>query len=324
MIESLPLLAWPRAANPVLTILIYHQVMPVPDPLRPGEACAASFDRQMAFLARNFSVLPLVDAVAALGDGTLPRRACCVTFDDGYADNLTVAEPILARHHLPATVFVATAYLDGGRMFNDSVIELVRRVPDAVLDLGALGLGVHPLATMQDRVRAIDALLAQLKYTEPPKRQALVTRMIEMAGCAGLPDDLMLTSRQMRELSDRGVEIGGHTDAHAVLTTLSVDAARDEIAKGKSRIEAVLGKPVRTFAYPNGRPVRDYDAAHVAVVREFGFAAAVTTAGGVSGRDSDIHQLPRFAPWGRSTTLLAARLARNARQGKPDAICVAA
>ena len=321
MIESLPLLAWPRFRLPVLTILIYHQVMPVPDSLRPGEADAETFDRQMAFLARHFSVLPLVDAVAALRGGTLPRRACCVTFDDGYTDNLTVAEPILARYRLPATAFVATAYLDGGRMFNDSVIELIRRVPGDVLDLGTLELGVHPVATTEDRVRAIDALLARLKYIEPLKRQALVNRMIEVSGCAGLPNDLMLTSEQLCELSARGVEIGGHTDAHAVLTTLSVQAAREEIAKGKARIEELIAKPVRTFAYPNGRPGRDYDAAHVAVVKEFNFAAAVTTAFGVAHRKSDNHQLPRFAPWGKSTFMFAARLARNALQGKPDAVC---
>ena len=322
MIESLPLLAWPRIGSPLLTILIYHRVLPIPDPLRPGEASAESFDRQMAFLARHFSVLPLVEAVAALQGGTLPRRACCITFDDGYADNLTVAEPILARYRVPATVFVATAYLDGGRMFNDSVIELVSNVQGELLDLTDLGLGSHPLVTIEDKRIAIDTLLAQIKYLGPQERAAKVDRMIETAGCGPLPQDLMMTSGQLRELSARGIEIGGHTDAHTVLTTLSVDAAREEIGKGKARIESIVGKQVRTFAYPNGRPGRDFGAAHVALVKEFGFAAAVTTSHGVAACHSDVHQLPRFTPWGKSTTLLAARLARNAMLRKPAFICV--
>ena len=142
MIDFLPLLVWPRFELPLLTILTYHRVMPAPNALRPGEAHAEMFDRQMAFLARYFSVMPLDEAVTAIQDGTLPKRACCITFDDGYADNLTVAQPILARHRLPATVFVATAYIDGGRMFNDSVIELVGNIAGTVLDLGALKLGV--------------------------------------------------------------------------------------------------------------------------------------------------------------------------------------
>ena len=321
MIDSLPLLAWPRAALPLLTILIYHRVMRVPDPLRPGEAFAETFERQMAFLARHFSVLPLIEAVAALRSGTLPRRACCITFDDGYADNLTVAEPILARYHLPATVFVATAYLDGGRMFNDSVIELVARVQGDVLDLRGLGLGSHPLATMEGKRDAINDLLVRLKFLGLKERASLVDQMIEASGCGPLPQNLMLTSAQLRELSVRGVDIGGHTDAHAVLSTLSVDVAREEIAKGKARIESIVDKPVRTFAYPNGLPGRDFDAAHVALVREFGFAAAVTTSYGVAGRQCDIHQLPRFTPWGKSTTLFAARLARNALLGRPALVC---
>ena len=177
------------------------------------------------------------------------------------------------------------------------------------------------MATIKDRIETIDALLSRLKYIEPLRRQALVDRMIEVSGCSGLPDDLMLTSEQLLELSARGIEIGGHTDAHTILTTLSVDAAKKEIAKGKAKIEQIIGKPVRMFAYPNGKPGRDYDASHVALIKELRFAAAVTTACGVAHGKSDVHQLPRYAPWGNSTTRLAARLASNARLGGPEAVC---
>jgi peptidoglycan/xylan/chitin deacetylase (PgdA/CDA1 family) len=133
MIAGLPLLVWP--VRPVLSILIYHRVLPVPDPLRAGEPDATRFDQQMRYLARHFSVLPLREAFRRLRAGTLPRRACCITFDDGYADNLTVALPILEKYGLPATIFIATGYLDGGRMFNDAAIDALGAAPGDALDL---------------------------------------------------------------------------------------------------------------------------------------------------------------------------------------------
>jgi peptidoglycan/xylan/chitin deacetylase (PgdA/CDA1 family) len=318
MIEGLPLLAWP-VHRQALTILIFHRVLPAPDPLRPGEPVAETFDLQMKFLAGHFAVLPLLEAVERLRRRALPRRACCITFDDGYADNLTVAQPILQAHRLPATVFVATGYLDGGRMFNDAVIDAIARA-GPVLDLRQLGLGRHPLATVAERRAAVADILQQLKYRPPVERDAGVERLVELAGCEALPRDIMLTSDQVRELSRRGIEIGGHTVAHTILTTLDDDRARQELSAGKQRLEAIIGRPVRTFAYPNGRPERDYAARHAVMIREAGFDLAVTTASGVANPESDVFQLPRFTPWGASVTMFGARLMRNAWTGKA-AVC---
>jgi peptidoglycan/xylan/chitin deacetylase (PgdA/CDA1 family) len=319
MIAGLPLLAWPY--RQVLTILMFHRVLPVPDALRPGEVVAAMFDRQMAFLARHFSVLPLTEAVDRLRRGVLPLRACCITFDDGYADNLRVALPILERYRLPATVFVATGYLDGGRMFNDTVIDAVARAAGPTLDLRDPGLGQHRLTTGYERQAAVSAILEQVKYKPPTEREAAVEQVVRLAGGGQLPRDIMLTSEQVRELSCRGLEIGGHTVAHTILSTLDDDTARREMTMGKQQLEAITGNPVRAFAYPNGRPHRDYAARHVALAKEVGFDLAVTTASGVGNRDSDVFQLPRFTPWGDSVTMLGARMMRNAWTGRAAAEC---
>lgn len=311
MIAGLPLLGWP-VHRQTLTILIFHRVLPAFDPLRPGEAVAATFDLRMQFIARHFAVLPLHEAVARLQRGSLPPRACCITFDDGYADNLTVALPILQRYRLPATVFVATGYLDGGRMFNDAVIDAITRTEGPVLDLRDLGLGQHPLASIEERRAVVSTILEHLKYKPPTERATDVETLLRLTACGTLPQDIMLTSEQVRELSNYGVEIGGHTVAHTILTTLDDDGARQEMALGKQKLEAITGRPVRTFAYPNGRPRRDYAARHVAMAREAGFELAVSTESGVGKPDSDIFQLPRFSPWGASTTMLGARMMRNA------------
>ncbi len=319
MIAGLPFLAWPGGQR--LSILIYHRVLPQPDPLRPGEPDAASFDWQMRLLAEHCVVLPLREAVSRLQADRLPRRACCITFDDGYADNLTVALPILEKYRLPATVFVATAYLDGGRMFNDAVIDAIAAASTESLDLSDLGLGRHELSSLDQCRAAIAKILEQLKYRSPEQRSDDVARLHELAECGSLPTDIMLTSAQVGELARRGIEIGGHTDAHAILTTLSDQQARAEIEAGRRRLETIVEKPVTVFAYPNGRPHRDYAARHVAIVRALGFELAVSTAHGVANHATDCYQLPRFTPWDQTRTKWSLRLLHNARTGKAMETC---
>ncbi|NBC48490.1 MAG: polysaccharide deacetylase family protein [Gammaproteobacteria bacterium] len=301
--------AGPRAR---LSILIYHRVFARPDALLPSEPDAETFRWQLRVLASLFTVLPLSDAVERLAQGTLPARAACITFDDGYADNATVALPVLRELGLPATFFVATGYLDGGMMFNDQVLETLRRVPDGTLDWPEVGLGQREIRNDQDRKQIAAELIQRLKHLDPVERaeqaQAIAERSLEP-----LPDDLMMTSAQVRELSAAGMTIGGHTQTHPILARTADEQARKEIADGREALEGLLGEPVRLFAYPNGKPGQDYDARHVAIVRECGFDAAVSTAWGVSTSKSDRYQLARFTPWDQTPGRFALRLVRNLR-----------
>ena len=302
-----------------LSILIYHRVLPEPDPLIPDVLCASEFDRQLEALARWFTVLPLRDAVSRLRAGTLPVRAACVTFDDGYADNATVALPLLRKRGVPATFFIATAFLDGGRMWNDSVIETVRRAPDGGLDARHVGLASLPTATLEQRRAAIDALLGVLKYLPQEERQGCVDELSVQAS-GGLPSDLMMTAGQVRQLSAGGMDIGAHTMSHPILAKLEPGRAGIEIGDGKRRLEEITGVPVSLFAYPNGKPGVDYLPEHVGLVKELGFEAAVSTAWGVAHAWSDLFQLPRFTPWDRTPGRFLLRLVQNTFRG--DAVRV--
>ncbi len=303
-------LASPAGPRARLSILIYHRVLPQPDALLPGDPDVAAFRWQMRLLARHFNVLPLAEAAARLREGTLPARAACVTFDDGYADNYTLAAPILGELGLPATFFVATAYLDGGRMFNDTLIELARRLPGGPCDLSALGLGIHALASAADRHRLVGVLVGHFKYLPAEQRLA---RAEELAASFGvtLPGDLMMSSEQLRALHALGMEIGGHTDTHPILARLDPAAAEEEIRLGKAKLEAILQTPIRLFAYPNGRAGKDYAPEHVDMARARGFEAAVSTNPGAADGRADLYQLPRFTPWDKTPGRFGLRLLRN-------------
>lgn len=292
-----------------LTVLIYHRVLAEPDRLLPDEPDARAFAWQMQTLARNFRVLPLGEATELLGEGRLGPRAAAITFDDGYADNFTVALPILKRFRLPATFFVTTGYADGGRMWNDSVIEALRVIEPGNLDLRELGVGMHTVNDLASRCNAIAAVIAALKYRAPAERDDVSRRLV--ARCGKVPDDLMMTSEQIVGLGRAGMEIGAHTVTHSLLVTLADAEARREIAESRAWLRALTGQPVRVFAYPNGKPGTDYTRRDVELVRDLGFSGAVSTAWGVGMPGSDLLQVPRFTPWDRTPTRFLMRLMHN-------------
>ena len=296
-----------------LAVLIYHRVLDRLDPLLPDEVTAERFNAQMRLIADAFAPLPLAEAVERLEQGSLPPQAVCVTFDDGYADNVDVALPILLRHGVPATFFIATGYLGNGVMWNDRVIHAIRCTSVYEMDLSFIGLGVRHCNSVMDRQVLVKDTLAALKYRPMGERDALVERFAAILN-APAPHTHMMGPEGVQLLDRAGMDIGGHTVRHPILARMEPDRARAEIAEGKAALEAIIGRRLRLFAYPNGKPVQDYGPEHVAMARSVGFDAAVSTAWGVASRGCDRYQLPRFTPWDRSTARFALRLQSGYRR----------
>lgn len=301
----------PAGSRSRLSILIYHRVQPEIDPIFPDDVTAERFDLQLRLLKQVFNILPLPEAIDRLKTGTLPARPACITFDDGYADNAVHALPILQQHGLHATFFIATAYLNGGRMFNDTVIESIRRCQASQLDLSELGLGIHPLSSPQAKRQAIEAILPKVKYLEPDLREETVSAIGRETDNEPLPDGLMMTTAQLRQLHDAGMEIGGHTHRHPILARLDDKAAHDEIQTGIEWLERTLGNRIRVFAYPNGKPGHDYLPGQAEILRKLALSGAVSTRHGVGSASSDPFQLPRFTPWSPKPSRFIPMLLRN-------------
>ena len=300
-----------------LTVLMFHRVNPLPDELFPSEVHRQSFDTICGWVRAWFQVLPLSEAVMRLQNQSLPSRAMAITFDDGYADNHDVALPVLQRHGLNATFFVSTGFLDGGRMWNDTVIEAVRHAQVQHIDLRADALpalrAVFDLGTVTARRAAVQRLIAAVKYEEPQARLAHVQR-IAHAARAHLPDGLMMTSQQVQALHRAGMQLGAHTHNHPILSNLDDAAAMEEIGRSRRVLEGLLDASVEHFAYPNGKPGVDYTERDAALVRRLGFRTAFSTAPGVATVHSDPFQLPRYTPWRRHRLGFAGQLAANLRR----------
>jgi peptidoglycan/xylan/chitin deacetylase (PgdA/CDA1 family) len=302
----------PAGRKARLSTLIFHRVLPEPDVLFPGEMHAQRFHEVCRWLGSWFNVLPLDSALVQMKAGTLPERAACITFDDGYADNYRVAMPILQQHGLTATFFISTGFLDGGRMWNDTIIEVIRAYSSSELDLTSLGLGTHSLASTDAKKAAISALINQIKYLPIDERISITEKIAQLAQMS-LPVDLMLTAFEVKAMRQAGMQIGAHTVSHPILARLPEHLAHIEIKNSRNVLEQILGERIGLFAYPNGKPGEDYTLETVSVVQNLGFDGAVSTEWGTSGADDDPFQIRRFTPWDTSRLKFGARLLSNLR-----------
>ncbi len=302
-------------------MLVFHRVWAAPDPLFPEAMTLQRFDEMCGWIRDLFRVLPLDEATSRLRDGTLPARAAAITFDDGYVDNHDVALQVLQRHRLSATIFVATAFLEGKMMWNDMITEALRASPLSELDLRGVVpalKAVFPLGAPMQRREALERIIDAVKYESPGPRLERVQAVVECSR-ARLPAQLMMTPEQLLNMRRAGMLIGAHTVSHPILATLPREAARAEMLEGKRQLESLLGEPVGLFAYPNGKPDEDFNDESVELAREVGFQAAVTTAWGAAHRDTDLLRIPRFTPWDRSQVKFAARMASNLWQSRRGA-----
>lgn len=293
-----------------LSILIFHQVVSVFDPMRPSEVTAAEFEWQLALVKRYFTPLGLLEAVNLLKQRRLPRNAICLTFDDGYADNEQIALPLLKKWGIPASFFVATGFTGGGRMWNDTIIESVRGVTTSHIDITSLKMGHYTTRTTEEKYHTACSIITKLKHLPLDQRQQLSEEIAKALG-GSLPDDLMMDKAQIRHLHSSGMEVGGHTVNHPILATLRPADAEQEIGRNKEELEAICGGPLASFAFPNGKPTVDYLPEHVNMVKKCGYQCAVATSWGVSAYDADLWQLNRFTPWDRQTHGFLLRMLRN-------------
>ena len=245
-------LAQRRRRIPGGAILLYHRVAEVPyDPERLA-ITPELFDRQMAAVAARYEVVALTELARRLRAGEPVSRTVCVTFDDGYADNLHVAAPILERHRLEATVFVATANVARpGEFWWD---ELKRLVPDAAAYRRTSVALMR--ASLDERERLMDSLRRAAGDPE--------------AGQAGQP--LAVTVDELRRLdAHRCVDLGAHTHDHLLLAVQSEEVQRDQMVRSKTLLEGWLGREVTALAYPYGAPGIAFTRRTRALAREAGF-----------------------------------------------------
>lgn len=303
------------------TILMYHRV--AVERSDPWGLCVSprNFAEQLDVLSTHASVLPLAQLQRRIGDGTAAPGSVAITFDDGYADNLLAAAPLLARLALPATVFVTTGYSDQGREFWWDELDRILLEPGvlpAVLEVEIagtphrldLGRSSHYLAAEAGRHDSWRAYVSE----PPTERHAAYlatwerlvalpdadrwTALCALAVAAGGGQAPRRARRQLsvaeiEALANGGlVDIGAHTVTHPALPLFTGAVQRWEIRESGRSLEEILGRPVPGFSYPHGQ----FTDETVRLVRDAGFthACAATPGPHTASGDPDPFRLGRL------------------------------
>lgn len=255
-----------RTAATSVAVLNYHRVARPPcDPwdlaVRPSH-----FDQQIEVLRRRGTIFALRTEPPArhhrLGRS---RRTVAITFDDGYVDNLDAALPVLERHDAPATVFVATDFLDGPSFWWDDLAELhlAAGCSSAVIAGAAADCGLVDAATAEAWAALPAADLHYRVYDQLVGRPLheiarLVDALVAATGAA-LDREARrpLTSDELVKLAAHPlITIGAHTASHPRLAWLGADQVRSEIDRGNQRLDELVGPAARVLAYPYGNTSR--------------------------------------------------------------------
>lgn len=304
-------------------ILLYHRAAEVETDPQLMSVSPHNLSRQLEYLVRNYRVTSLEDlAGTQVGGNNISDRAVAVTFDDGYADNLISAKPLLERFNVPSTVFVTSGALAQDCEFWWDELERIFLYPSKLPRILRLemettvyerDLAEAALYTNYDfaRYRTWDVqnsqvptvrhavyrdLCAILRRLVPTQRAATMRAIREWSGT---PKSVRgthrgLTPDEVKDLVSGGaVRVGAHTVSHAVLSALPLNDQHWEILESRDQLTKILGTAPGSFAYPFGART-DYTRETVGLVRAAGFSLACANFPDVVTAGADTFQLPRM------------------------------
>ncbi len=272
---------------------------------------------------QGVDLVTLDEAVERLGASS-NRPFAAFTFDDGFADNLTHALPVMEKLAAPLTVYVSTGMITREiEAWWFGLVALIRRRDRIALP----GLGVFHCADPTNKKRtyaAIEDAVHKNFDLLPAVREAIKSGGIEISA---LVDQEALTEKQLQTLSQHPlVTIGGHTTNHPNLARASAATVQSEMAENRKFLHDLTGAAVAHFAYPFGHP-RACGDREAAISRSLGFRTAVTTRPGMIFPEhrNHLHALPRVCMhWHETASTLHCKIngfnrAINSRFGDPVA-----
>lgn len=242
-----------------LVIFNYHRIRPDQEgfqtPFDEGVygPTQSEFDRHVGWLCKNSTVLTEDDLLEIL-DGRRPpsRLATMITFDDGYLDNYQLAYPVLKKHGAGAIFFIPSGLITRRRLgWWDYITYLVKSTPRTAIELRSESF---PVAAQRERV--IRKLIGWMKRKPEAETQGLLEELAEACG-VDLPsyemqDRELMTWDHIREMAAGGMSVGSHTSLHPVLFTLSEERQTEELGQSWLELKTMLGRAVRSLAYPVG------------------------------------------------------------------------
>lgn len=244
------------------------------------------FEQIVVYLKKKHQLINVNQLIDFYYSGVKLHNACLITVDDGHLSSYEIIYPILKRHGVPAIFFVSPLIAERGENTNfwfqeisdyDSfkVKELFEKETTLVYDTRHSLNSNFKKLPLDEIWRIIKAY--QIKYNVSPKAP------------------LNMTVNQIRQIASEGlVEIGGHSLLHPLLANESEDRATKEIVESITLLEKILKHPIRTFAYPNGIPVKDFGEREISVLRKTSVMLAFSTRHHNISMSDNTYAIPRY------------------------------
>jgi peptidoglycan/xylan/chitin deacetylase (PgdA/CDA1 family) len=195
-----------------------------------------------------------------------------LTFDDGYANNLHVAAPLLEKYGMTATVFLSTRYIETGEWYPFVQLKLLRLLKPGIRlpDYKTTPIDEVRMAAAPHWLDATPRLTDEQRDTLRPLTVAEVR-----AACGGV------------------LEFGAHSHSHCIARNESDERRREEVTVSVRKVAEWTARPARLFSYPNGER-GDFGDIEKTALRKTGVDAAVTGVSGANVSDTDLLELKRY------------------------------
>jgi peptidoglycan/xylan/chitin deacetylase (PgdA/CDA1 family) len=273
-------------------ILVYHGVVQQPNhSVSVGPIAYTQFEEHLKYFKANFDIVSQEEIFHMYRTGFTPKRkTIAITFDDGYENNYSQAFPLLKKYNIPATMYIISKCIEDENIVTwYDAIDLIKHR----LDIAKL----REKSLKNTTVNSIDDLKSYIKRIDIKTRQDLFADIAnqvnidEVVKTTGREHWKLMNSHQVKELSNSGlIEIGAHSHNHPNLGEVSPEHAEMEVKTSKQLLEEVIGKEVKSIAFPDGsytKQVKD-------ICLAAGFKNLLAVDYRLPGDESDFNLLPRY------------------------------
>ena len=228
-----------------------------------------------------------------------PPNSFALTFDDGFENNFSIAEPILRNYSVPAMVYITTDFIDRNAMsWIDRVEYAVELTKEKSIHADWCNFS-FPLITEGNRIQFLTAIRRHVKATHTCNPSEFADRLCLELGFPEIspsndPLDKKLSWEQIRSLSQTSeyLSFGGHSHTHPILSFLSPNELDYELDTSLNLMREKGGIRSTHYSYPEGLE-HCYSRAVIEGLRKRGVRCCPTAIAGINNQLTDPFHLSR-------------------------------
>ncbi len=282
-----------------IRVIMYHGIVSDDEPIQCWwQLKKSKFIRQIRYLKKHFNIISLNQACNLLyRKHSIPPKSIVITFDDGYRNYLTHALPILKNNNIPSTIYIPTGpVVKKEIIWADQLYLSLYEYDKNIIDLSEIGLGYWPIDSKGKKQIAIDSIINLLKDLPANERRNKMIKIYDTIDTSLNGEEIarspfvLLEPEEIKLLSKEDlITIGSHSVSHEPLTSLSFEAAVEEIHESKKYLEKITGMQIEHFCYPAGF----YNDQITWAIKKARYRSALL-AGGFQDKMKDMYHIPRI------------------------------